>query len=189
MKGIMGSRYLVLVISMSVFLWGISCFSYAQSTLEYTALTGAVTAAEGAATKKDKNVSADSEAEMGAAASKVYRGSADFMSKRSSLSGQVGGGIRKEYANAAEEPEGVSSPKEMMQTVLKKAISATGETPPEEKFSKPETGGVAKLYLKSGGMVEGRILQRSKSWVQIDVDGVAVTYFSDEINQLEETIP
>ncbi len=41
------------------------------------------------------------------------------------------------------------------------------------------------VYLKSGRVVEGNILERSDSQVKIDANGITLTYYMDEVDRIE----
>ena len=45
----------------------------------------------------------------------------------------------------------------------------------------------ATVYLKNGSSVSGKIIARTADSVKLDVSGVTLTYYSDEINRVDET--
>ncbi|MCP4651823.1 MAG: hypothetical protein GY858_00335 [Candidatus Omnitrophica bacterium] len=45
-----------------------------------------------------------------------------------------------------------------------------------------------KIYLKSGGVVEGEIISRTNESIQVDLEGVVLTYYLDEIEYLQEEV-
>ncbi len=45
------------------------------------------------------------------------------------------------------------------------------------------------VYLKSGKKIKGQIIQKDDQQIKIDISGVKITYFVDEIEKIEENAP
>lgn len=116
-------------------------------------------AAAGANKEKGSNIATS-------AVEGVYGDSAGALSRGSTLLQQTGSGL-----NVADTPK--VEPK-----VEPKVIE------PETKPSaSEEEKGLTKVYLKSGQVIEGKLIERGDDYVKIDCGGIAVTYFDEEIKK------
>lgn len=167
----------------SALLWAVGIFLAAsssleaQSTLEYTTLMSTVGAAGAAKGKKAKSEGTQGEQEPGnaegpglvsEAAQKVFTEGSQAMSKSASLLGQVGSGMQ---------PAGETKPATTTETPAK---AAPEENPPAETNRSS-----AKVYLNSGTVIEGDIVERKDDYVKVNTAGIVVTYFNEEIAKIE----
>lgn len=139
----------------------------AQSTLEYVTLTGSMAAAAKASKGKAQNQSPEgsqvSSAGVpdfaGGAMAKLYSENSQVMSsKAGSLLGQAGGGILSRPPRPASTPETAASSQE-----------------------------TSKVYLKSGRVVQGKIAEEKDDYIKMDLDGITVTFFKEEIGRIERS--
>ena len=42
------------------------------------------------------------------------------------------------------------------------------------------------IILKSGQTIKGEVVEKTQSYIKVDVDGITLTYFSDEIERIEK---
>ena len=162
----------------SAALLAFSSSAMAQSMLEYSALQTAVAGA--AAKDKDEKGQEGEDASSpggstlaGQATRQLYGQTAGLMTREGAVLGQVGSGI------AAPGPSVPAS------------FAAGRKAPGEAKATEPESTEIAgepevKVFLKDGTVVEGRLLERADKHVRIDVVGVPVTYFNEDIARIEE---
>ena len=159
-----------------------SSVAQAQSTLEYSTLISAVGAAGSSAKKeksKDQNEQGQGESSntaaagigagiVGPAIQKVYGDTEGVLSRSGSMMGQIGSSAPANPQNLTVAPE-------------TKPVS-----PSIEKASVPSNVNV-KVYLKSGNIIEGKIVGQDDHSVKIDTDGIPVTYFNEEISRIEKS--
>jgi hypothetical protein len=161
----------------SVFFLALSSSVFAQSMAEYGLLTASVAAA--AAAKKSKGqqgTQAEGTDATTGMMSKVYGDSADALNKGGALLGQVGEGFGTPSKEQAPEPteekkEEAAPPKEEV-------------TPKEEAAPPKEENNLTKLYLKSGSVIEGTVVEKDDNHVKLESFGIAVTYFTEEIEKI-----
>lgn len=144
---------------------------FAQSMAEYGLLTTSVAAAA-AASKKGKGQQGAQAEGAGVATdamSKVYGDSAGALNKAGDLLGQVG--------------EGFGAPSEARASEPAEEIKEEAALPKEEAAPKEENN-LTKLYLKSGSVIEGTVVEKDDNHVKLETSGIAVTYFTEEIEKI-----
>jgi hypothetical protein len=158
----------------------------AQSTAEYGALTTGVTAAAAKAQKGNaqgqaqgsQDFSTESPGFVEGAMAKLYGDSVATMSTRgAALIGQAGspGTWIRETADAVSTSSNASAVTTVATPVSTQASSSTsGSSVP-----------LVTLRLKSGQVVKGELVEKTKDYVKVDAAGVGVTYFNDEIERVE----
>ena len=156
----------------------LSGVAVAQSMLEYSALSTATAAAAAKASKGKTQSQGQEEAQASSgedagfvqgAMEKVYGDSSQMMSSKSAhLLGQVGGPVQIPAAAAPESPS--VSP------------ARPAEAPAE---AAADADSLVTLTLKTGQVVKGKLIDQNKDYVRIDIQGVAMTYFRDEIKKVE----
>jgi len=146
---------------------------YPQSTLEYA---GLITRQAAASANKDKDsqskgpsVSADPASDLASQAlKKTYSDSAALLSKTSSMLGNVGGPSLKK--------EEKSEPKVKPEKVeIKEAL---------EEVQEIKEGQTADIHLKNGKTVTGKLVKQNENSIELECEGVALTYFNDEIEKI-----
>ncbi|MFA5038664.1 MAG: hypothetical protein WC732_03180 [Candidatus Omnitrophota bacterium] len=172
-------------------------FALAQSTVEYATLSTGMTAAAKAAQQEDQAQGGEQEGPQarvsqedgfepqeeastltGEALKRIYGDSQGFSATSASLFGQGSG-------------------KEQLEPVpLDEAVPALSPSQghkmiefEEEKESLPvpaaEGGAAVKLHLKDGHIIEGKIVEASAEQIKVDTEGVGLTYFKEEIENIE----
>ncbi len=130
---------------------------YAQSTLEYATLLTRQ-AATGANKEKGANIATS-------AVKGVYGDSAGALSRGSALLQQAG------------QPAGDSSG-----DAVTSAQPPSAE-PEDEPVAEDESENV-KVYLESGQVIEGKLIERGDDYVKVESNGIVVTYFNEEIDKV-----
>ena len=183
-------RAMLLFIAISLML---SEAAKAQTTLEYGALVGSVTAATEA--KKEKSKGQDQEEPQsssgasglaGQTMSKLYGESSQVMSsKGSSLLEQVGGGGLSEQTDSTTSKE-IRTPAQKTKIIeSEKKDSTTVPQAPSQTPSDTEVDSSVKVHLKSGSIIQGKKVEQKDDYIKIDTSGIVVTYFNEEIEQVE----
>jgi hypothetical protein len=157
----------------------------AQTMLEYSALTGATAAAAAKAKKgiargqgqeESQAPSGESPGFVEGAMTKLYGDTNQMMSSKSaSLLGQAGTPFQMPVAA---EPEVKNTP--------------TANLPQEQTPSlstSAEPGSSVTLLLNSGQAVKGKLVEQTKDYVKLDIEGVTMTYFKEEISRIEWSPP
>jgi len=129
---------------------------YTQSTLEYATL---LTAAAGASKKKGNDVAAS-------AVNGVYSDSAAAISRSSSLLQQAGGG------------------RSVADTVAAQGGQAASDGPKPAASAAENASGLVKVYLNSGQVIEGKLIERGEDHVKVETNGIVVTFFNEEIDKI-----
>ncbi len=160
---------------------------WAQSMLEYGALLTA-TGAAGAAASKDKDEEKEGEGDkdkgpssagglIGSTASRLYGQSMQTAAQRGgALLGQLGHGVAMPASPAAKEEAASRGA-----AVSSAPAQPTGE--PEPFLETPEPG-LVKIILKTGTVIEGRLVEQTNDFIRLESAGVVVTFFSDEISRV-----
>lgn len=183
-------RGMLLFIAISLVL---SEAAMAQTTLEYGALVGGVTAATEAKKEKSKDQDqGESRSSSGASGlagqtmSKLYGESSQVMlSKTSSLLGQVGGGGSSEQTNSTVSKE-ITAPAQKTKIIESDEKDSTAvPQAPSSSPSDTEAGSSVKVHLKSGSIIQGKKVEQKDGYIKIDTSGIVVTYFNEEIEQIE----
>jgi hypothetical protein len=146
----------------AVFFIVLPCGTQAQSTLEYATLTSSVAAAAKAGKEKIQN----QQGEEGPQASSA------------GISDLVGSAMTQLYG-------------ESNQVLTSKAgalLGQVGGAAPENLalgLPKTQADSSAKVYLKDGRVVQGKIAEQTEAHVKIDLEGITVTFFREEIDRIE----
>jgi len=134
---------------------------YAQSTLEYATLLSRQSVA--GSVKKEKGPVPQGADSAGA----LLRGSA--------LLQQAGSGFGVADTSSAQGKQAVSDEPKAEPKVL-------------EPVTKPATaeneGGLVKVYLKSGQVIEGKLVEQGNDHVKVEANGIVVTFFNEEIDKI-----
>ena len=135
---------------------------YTQSTLEYAALLSGQSAVS--SIKKGKGP--------------VPQGvdSAGVLSKGSALLRQAGSSF--DATGTSPDQEKQAAPGEAKVGMPKVLEIETKPSAPEGEND------IVKVYLKSGQVIEGKLVERGDDHVKVDCVGVAVTYFNEEIDKV-----
>lgn len=163
---------------MAIFLL-LSGLAEAQSTLEYATLTETVAAA--AKVKKEK-IQNQSQEESQASSwgtsnvasgmmTKLYGESGQAMSsKAGSLLGQLGSPTLPKQTNS-----------ENKDSMITNTNPVQNETP-----SNAQTDSTVKIYLKNGRIIQGKLVEQKDDHLKVDLEGVTVTFFKEEIDRIEK---
>lgn len=168
----------------------------AQSTLEYATLTGSVAAAAKANKEKAQNQNQEeSQASstgasdsdwVGGTMAKLYGENSQVMSsKAGSLLGQIGGGALSNQTRPVTIPEITTSSQETKITEPENKNPTAANLAPSSLNT--QTDSSVKVYLKSGHVVKGKIAEQRDNYIKIDLDGIMVTFFKEEIDRIEKS--
>jgi len=190
----MNKKILVFVLGIAGILWMVSSLAEAQSTAEYSTLVSTVAAAakgkkgSGQGQAGEEGASAGASGLASEAMTKLYGESSQGLStKGGALLGQVG---EAAPAAPAAPPATPPAPQENQPSAENQPPSPQeAQNPqPQKETSPPETPSAPtiKLYLKSGTVVEGELLERTDVYIKVNTAGTPVTYFNEEITRVEE---
>ena len=167
-------------IQKSIFLRAILCFitiflllsglAEAQSTLEYAALTETVAAAAKAKKEKTQNQSQEESQSSSWGTSNVATG---MMTKLYGESGQA-------MSSKAGSLLGQLGPENKDSTITN-TNPVQNETP-----SNAQTDSTVKIYLKNGRIIQGKLVEQKDDHLKVDLEGVTVTFFKEEIDHIEK---
>ncbi len=146
---------------------------FAQSSLEYAALITRQAAEAGGGDSQD----AEKEAAPAAAANMATQAMDGIYRDSSGVLSQAGGKLKQIGSGRS----GTRKPKAT--EVSKNSVSVPSSEPDTASEAVP-TDGVAEVHLKNGKIVEGRFIQQGKGFVKIEIAGVVVTYFNEEIEKI-----
>ena len=178
-------RIIILVILLSVFTGSV----FAQSVLEHSVLSTAAGAAGVAAGKDDEKGSQGEEGNAqqgmgvaGKAMTDLYgEGATAALSRGGVLMQQVGGGFGM-FGMGSPQQEIGSTEDSVEQYVPQETVGeAKSESSPAVEESK-----TVKVFLRDGKTVEGNLVEKTDEHIKLDILGVAVTYFNEEIERIEQ---
>ena len=157
------------VLQKSVFLRTILCFvaiflflsglAETQSTLEYAALTETVAAA--AKAKKEKTQNQNQE---------------ESQSSSWGTSNIATGMMTKLYGDS----------NQAMSSKAGSLLGQLGSPAQNENPSNTQTGSSVRIYLKNGRIIQGKLVEQKDDHLKVDLEGVTVTFFKEEIDRIEK---
>ncbi len=149
----------------------------AQSTMEYASLVSkqAQAAKEQAGNKtEESNIFTPAPGVLQTPVTGLYQDSAIAISKGSALLGQIGQGMKMNLSSSVKELENKGSSEKLDQKEEKK----------EEAPASGAKTQAAEVYLKSGKVLTGDIVEQTDGYVKISCQGVEITSFNEEIDKI-----
>jgi hypothetical protein len=179
---------LIFLLGIGGVLLSFSGLSFAQSTLEYSILTSGQ-GALGAKNVKDKKSAQGQEAAAegqnsvaGAASNVIQQGVDAALTRGSTLLGQAGAGLHGPQAALLKKPaETVSSP---APEVSDQGSTQKTDKKPEKPAADEENSSLDKVYLRSGQVISGTLVEQNDQSVKLNTEGVVVTYFPQEVEKV-----
>lgn len=157
----------------------------AQSMIEYATLTTAA-GASGAASGSDKDKAASGSASAASkvvdgAVNKLYGESSSVMAKGSELLKQAGGGVLTQGQGAEKASAPERGPVRAKIIEFKKE-----EESPDDIIQAVPGAMMVRVNLKDGGSSDGALIEHTNEYVRIEVAGLPITYFAEQIDSIEQ---